>query len=144
MILKIIIIVAFFISSVCGIAGESFPFKRGVYRIGHPAEDAIFKALRKSSVRVHLSWHHGISLPAETGTGKGWENKMTITRLKERLEKIKDKQQGTILIGKNYQSEQQLEEKVVAIMKKLGFKTIVVQGCYSQGIIIVEVIKNKN
>lgn len=117
-----------------------FDFAPGDYEPGKPQTDALEAALEKSSVIVNLSWHAGISLPSETG--KGWDNKLSIGQLKARLEKIKDKRQAKILEEKNYTGEGQEEEKVIKVMKELGFKTIIVQVCHSRFIVIDNVIKN--
>jgi biopolymer transport protein ExbD len=123
-------------------AAESyhFGFKPGFYEAGHPQEDALWDALGKSSVTITLSGHAGITLPAKKG--KGWDNNLSLEQLKKRLEGVSDIRQAIILEEKNFTGQDQLDQKVSHLLKKLGFKTIIIQVCHGQGTVIKEVITN--
>ena len=119
---------------------KEFDFKTGFYEAGHPQEKALWDALGKSSVTVTLSGHAGISLPSTTG--KGWDNNLSIEQLKNRLEEVSDRRQATILEEKNFTGQDQLDQKVTALLKELGFKTVIIQRCNGQGTVVENVIRN--
>ncbi len=124
----------------CSSPSNQFNIKAGFYRVGDPREKAIWDILDKSSVTVTLSGHAGISLPAKTG--KGWDNNLSIEQLRKRLESVSCRDQATVFEEKNVTGQSQLQKKVIALLKELGFKTIIIQTAHSAGIIIDEVIRN--
>ena len=67
---------------------------------------------------------------------------MSIERLRTRLSSINNRQQATIMEEKNFTGQNQLDKKVAALLKELGFKTVIIQVCDSQGTLIEEVINN--
>ena len=118
---------------------ETTTVKAGYYEMGHPDESAVAEFIGKSSVAVWLSWHNGISL--ENSSGKGWDNKLTLDQLKERLETIDDKTQAVIVLEKNFTGENKEDEAVADILVQLGFETIVVQSCQSKATVIDKIIR---
>ena len=118
---------------------ETTTVKAGYYEMGHPDEIAVAEFLGKSSVAVWLSWHNGISL--ENSSGKGWDNKLTLDQLKERLETIVDKTQAVIVLEKNFTGENKEDEAVADLLVQLGFETIVVQSCHSNATVIDKIIR---
>ena len=129
-----------FLIIIAGCRNTEIFIEPGFYEAGCPQEDAVYEFLNRSSVTVTLSGHAGISMPNE----KGWDNNISIKQLKARLEKIADKRQITILEEKNYTGQNQLDKKVVSLLKKLDFKIIIIQVAHSGGTIIEQIIKNNS
>jgi len=117
-----------------------FNFEAGFYRALHPKEKAIWKALSRSCVTINLGENTNISISKETGKGGG--NNLSFEELKDRIEKIKDRHQITILEEKNFNPKGGLDNKIISHLKILGFKTIIIQAAHSEGILIVKVIRN--
>lgn len=136
---NIVVVLLIMLISGCS-STRPFDFKPGFYEAGHPMEDALWEVLRRSSVTVTLSGHAGISFPAESG--KGWESNISIEWLKARLKTITNRQQATILEEKNFTGQDQLDKKVVSLLRELGFKVIIIQVAHSFGTIIEDVIRN--
>jgi len=73
-----------------------------------------------------------------------WIDKRSIEELKTRLKKIKDRQQATILEGKGFTGQHKLSKKVIVLLKKLGFKIIIIRVANSHGAIeLRDVIRNE-
>lgn len=122
---------------------KGFVLKAGLYCYDHPQAGKVDDALNKSSACVYLSWHNNISLPPADENGE-WENNMSVEQLGKRLKQIANRQQITILKAKNYSKQSQLEEKVMPVLKELGFRTIIVQQAHSRATIIEKVITPPN
>lgn len=121
---------------------ETTEVKAGYYEIGHPEQDAVNEFLSKSTVAVWLSWHNGISI--ESSSGKGWDNNLTLEQLRRRLDNTEDKTQAAIVLEKNFTGEDKEDEAVAALLKQIGFETIVVQSYHSSAIVIDKIIQNSN
>ena len=117
---------------------RKFDFKPGLYELDHPKLHALDDALGESSVTVGLSGHAGISFPANAKDGKGG---ISIVQLRNRLEKILERRQATILLEKNFTGEFQLDKKVLSLLKELGFKIVIIRIAVSEGTYLAVVFR---
>jgi hypothetical protein len=119
---------------------SQFPFGPGVYKEGHPQERAFWDAIYKASVWVFLSGPSEIGLPWQTKGGGA--NDITIEELRARLQMIPGRQQAIIHEDPSFTNQKRVEEKVVALLSELGFKTVIVKTWHENDAMIKKVINN--
>jgi len=119
--------------------GQLFTVKAGFYPAGDPNQTALWDSLGKSSLTITVSRQEEIKLCSKSDKTL---DSVSIEALKAYLEKTKDREQATIMGEKNYTGQNHLDEKIVELLRKAGFKTIIKQVANSQGTVIEKVIRN--
>ena len=114
----------------------------GEYDFDSKQATEIRKELKKSSIILYLSGHNGISIRKKND--KGWENNISDQRLKEIIKSLKKKKQISILEEKNYNSKDQLSEKITKIAFQEKIELIIIRRAHSENLIISKVLKNPN
>lgn len=91
-----------------------------------------------------VSGHAGISMQKVGGTG--WDQKLTLKQIGERIEKDSDRKLAVISLEKNYTGSENIDESHTALVKLLlgrGFNYVIVTQAHS-GLMIIEEIHKKS
>ncbi len=116
-----------------------FDCDAGYYGEDHPQIDEIWDALESSTITITLSNNVKISYFRRYGQ-RQWDN-IPFKELVTKLKSIEDRQQVIVFKEHNYTDKNDYLEKVVSLLQRLEYETIIIQADVKSGADIEKVIR---